>query len=301
MDFESIRYFLRTCELKSMTRAAEELFISQPALSRRIIALEDELGVELLQRTGNGVLITRAGEEFYREEKKMIEAQDDLKSRIGKFRSGRTGTFRVSSDLKVAFSQEIIIATDFLKKSFPNVKLNLNLMDTARLHTSFKNRGSDMIITYRSCLRNVRSTSIATIMENKACAVVPTGHRLAGRKSITRKDLAGERIIMPDLFDTDPNNVFSSAFRSIPPSDCEVNINHSWGDGLYIAAFKGCIALASSLAYSELEDFKGILQLIPFSDVDFSIGDICAQYYADSKYAGIFTDLLVSGIPEKEK
>lgn len=48
MDYKSIVCFLRVCELHSFTKAAEDLYISQPALSRRILALEDELGVKLL-------------------------------------------------------------------------------------------------------------------------------------------------------------------------------------------------------------------------------------------------------------
>lgn len=47
MDYKSIVCFLRVCELHSFTKAAEDLYISQPALSRRILALEDELGVKL--------------------------------------------------------------------------------------------------------------------------------------------------------------------------------------------------------------------------------------------------------------
>ena len=54
MDYKSIVCFLRVCELHSFTKAAEDLYISQPALSRRILALEDELGVKLLDRANGG-------------------------------------------------------------------------------------------------------------------------------------------------------------------------------------------------------------------------------------------------------
>jgi LysR family nitrogen assimilation transcriptional regulator len=65
MDFRELRYFSYVAELKSFSRAASQLRISQPAISRCISALESELGATLLQRHGRGVTLTDAGQTLY--------------------------------------------------------------------------------------------------------------------------------------------------------------------------------------------------------------------------------------------
>lgn len=65
MDFRELRYFTYVAELKSFSRAANQLRISQPAISRCISALETELGAILFQRHGRGVTLTEAGQTLY--------------------------------------------------------------------------------------------------------------------------------------------------------------------------------------------------------------------------------------------
>ena len=61
MEFDQLRYFLRVADLASFTRAAQELGISQPALSRSIQRLEEELGQPVLERQGRSLSLTDAG------------------------------------------------------------------------------------------------------------------------------------------------------------------------------------------------------------------------------------------------
>lgn len=66
MEFKHIEYFIETCRHKSMSKAAEELYISQQALSRCIANMEAELGCKLFQRTVKGITLTEDGTYFYR-------------------------------------------------------------------------------------------------------------------------------------------------------------------------------------------------------------------------------------------
>jgi LysR family transcriptional regulator, nitrogen assimilation regulatory protein len=65
MDFRRLRYFVQVVEARSMSAAAARLHVAQPALSKTIRALEDELGAPLLQRSARGVAMTEAGERLY--------------------------------------------------------------------------------------------------------------------------------------------------------------------------------------------------------------------------------------------
>ena len=75
MDLEKIKYYIKVCECKNLTKAADELFISQPTLSRHIRALESELGVTLLTQKSSGVEITEAGKIFLKDAVKFQEAK----------------------------------------------------------------------------------------------------------------------------------------------------------------------------------------------------------------------------------
>ena len=84
MDLRGIRYFVQSAELGSMTRAAQHLRVAQPALSRHIRALEQELGVALLVRLPRGVRLTTAGRQFLDHCQRILRelgrAQDELRS-----------------------------------------------------------------------------------------------------------------------------------------------------------------------------------------------------------------------------
>ncbi len=84
MDLRGIRYFVQIAELGSITRAAQHLRVAQPALSRHIHALEQELGVPLLVRLPRGVRLTTAGRQFLDHCQRILRelgrAQDGLRS-----------------------------------------------------------------------------------------------------------------------------------------------------------------------------------------------------------------------------
>ncbi len=93
MDLRGIRYFVQIAELGSMTRAAQHLRVAQPALSRHVRALEQELGVALMVRLPRGVRLTTAGRQFLDHCQRILRelgrAQDALRS------GGATGQGRV--------------------------------------------------------------------------------------------------------------------------------------------------------------------------------------------------------------
>lgn len=92
MDFDSINYFLSICTSGSFSEAAKRLYISQPTLSRRITALEDELGTELFSRKSTGISLTPAGKVFYEEQTKLMNSQFRLLEKMKSFRQDYAGT-----------------------------------------------------------------------------------------------------------------------------------------------------------------------------------------------------------------
>jgi len=77
VELRHLRYFVAVAEMKNVSRAALKLHVSQPALTRQIRDLEDELGVQLFERTGKAVNLTDAGRLFLKEACTVLERTDE--------------------------------------------------------------------------------------------------------------------------------------------------------------------------------------------------------------------------------
>ena len=76
MDFRILRYFLAVAREQSFTKAAEQLHITQPTLSRQLAALEEELGVMLLVRSGRNITLTDQGIFFKRRAQELLDLEE---------------------------------------------------------------------------------------------------------------------------------------------------------------------------------------------------------------------------------
>ena len=83
MELRHLRYFVVVAEMENVSRAAtEKLHVAQPSLRRQIRDLEDELGVQLFERTGKRVNLTDAGRLFLREARTLLEHTDEVVSKV---------------------------------------------------------------------------------------------------------------------------------------------------------------------------------------------------------------------------
>jgi DNA-binding transcriptional LysR family regulator len=103
MDLKRLRTFVAVAEQGTVSRAAETLRITQPALSRQIKALEDDVGFALFNRTGRKLTLTPSGEQFLGECHCLLEHVDSVDARVQALRQGNLASLRVAcSSLTVA-------------------------------------------------------------------------------------------------------------------------------------------------------------------------------------------------------
>ncbi|CAM5784438.1 LysR substrate-binding domain-containing protein [Castellaniella caeni] len=124
MKLRQLNYFTRIVEAQNMTRAAEMLHIAQPALSQQITALEEELGVKLLNRTVRGVLATEEGELLYQHARAILRQVDNTRALISRKQGLISGTVSIgmaSSTAKILALRLI----GLLKERHPAIVLEI--------------------------------------------------------------------------------------------------------------------------------------------------------------------------------
>ena len=128
LDLNDIVVFARVVEAGSFTAAARLLGMPKTTVSRRIAALERELGVRLVQRTTRSLNMTDAGRLYYEQSSQALRTIEDANMRLAEARAEPSGTIRISAPVGFAGNFLASAAFDFLA-AYPNTKVELHLTD----------------------------------------------------------------------------------------------------------------------------------------------------------------------------
>jgi len=139
IDFELYRIFVAVAEEKNITKASDKLNISQPAITKQIKNLENQLSIKLFERKSKGVILTEEGEKLYKKLKEPIEELNRIDEQVGKERVINIGTHNHMGGL--IFGRAINQYT--LK--YPDVNLNLICKEIDELLKKLKNKEIDIV------------------------------------------------------------------------------------------------------------------------------------------------------------
>ncbi len=149
MDINSLRYYLSVARNKNITYAANELRLSQPALSKQIRIMEDELGVRLLNRKAYGVELTKAGEKLRLRAEEIVDLMNKTISEIklqGNELSGDLRLLIVSNGMSSAFAR----AAGQFAANNPNVRVNVYNGGLGVARDMLKRGQIDMALMFKS-------------------------------------------------------------------------------------------------------------------------------------------------------
>ena len=122
MDEREWQTFVTVVEEGNITKAAEKLFLSQPALSYRLRHLEEDLGSPLLLRTSEGITLTPQGEVFHAYCRRMLQEMESLKQAIGEMSGEIQGTLKIASSINFADYQLPHLLGKFTEQ-YPNIHI----------------------------------------------------------------------------------------------------------------------------------------------------------------------------------
>lgn len=195
MNLNQLRYFVAVAEYRSFTKAANQYYISQTAITQQIQALEDILDVKLVDRSKRPICLTAAGKVFLPEAKAMINRAEFATKRVKEAEAGGEEILRIGYTKGYEGSDLPLVMQNFHKDN-PDVLLTCFRADTDFLAAGILNGDYDVIFTWDSTniLEDTR-VGVKEIEKVQLMASLYKNHPLAGRKEIWRSDLAGERLL----------------------------------------------------------------------------------------------------------
>ncbi|MDF1999490.1 LysR family transcriptional regulator [Peribacillus frigoritolerans] len=176
MDWHQINYFQKVAKVQHITRAAEQLSISQPALSRSISKLEDELGVQLFDRKGRNIYLNRYGKMFLNRVEQSIKQIDIGKQEIWDEIHPDHGTISLSFLPSLGINVVPDILSSF-QKMHPNIKFQLTQASNRQIIEQLKTRKVDLALT--SLLHEDKEVNCQVLLTEELFLAVSFDHPLA--------------------------------------------------------------------------------------------------------------------------
>lgn len=193
MELRHLRYFVAVAEEKNFTRAAKRLFIAQPPLSRQIQQLEEELGVELIEKGSRPLRLTEAGRFFHAHAQELLAKAAELKSmtqRVGKI--DRTLSIGFVASTLYGLLPDIV---RHFREQYPMVEVTFHEMTTMQQLKALKEGLIDVGFgRVKSEDSNIRRI---VLREERLIVALPVGHPLAASgNALSLVDLLMETLIV---------------------------------------------------------------------------------------------------------
>jgi DNA-binding transcriptional LysR family regulator len=261
LNLRQLEGFYLVAKKKNFTRAAEELNVTQPAVTNQVKFLEKSLNLKLIQQVGKRIQLTEAGELVYQYAEKIFDLVSDADEKIRDFKKLMRGTLQIGTTKHYARYIMPYLLSEFQRR-YPRVKVILdegNSEDMARSVLEMKNELA--LVSQISLDRKIKSTFFATV---EFVLVASSEHRFSKRKSISLKELNDEPLILREK---------GSALRAailrkfheygIWPSTIIEASSLDFIMG-YVKQNKGVSFMIEPDTKEELE--KGILKIIPIDE-----------------------------------
>jgi len=196
MDVQQIKNFQILCETLNFRKAAEQINIVQPALSRQIQLLENEVGALLFKRSKRTVVLTEAGLFFQKETNRVLQDLNKTIIRTAQLHNGEAGEVRVTH----ASSAMTTVVPSFLakvKQKWPNLKTIAQETSNSQQIEMVLTRATDMGIAPNILVPPEMNSKV--LYEENFVLILPNDHPLSKRKFTDLSILKNETFILPQL------------------------------------------------------------------------------------------------------
>lgn len=192
MELRPLRSFIAAAEDGNISRAAQRLNLTQPALSRQIKGLEDDLGVTLLERGAHSFSLTPAGELLLREGRTLLERADALEQRVRASAKAQTIRVGYSPSLTAGILSPAIEA---FTQVHPKARVELSDLSSNEMIEALQKGTLDVIVTAPPS-KDVPDIAWITVQQQAWRVAVPPQHPLISKDTLTPQDLHEQKLVV---------------------------------------------------------------------------------------------------------
>ena len=194
MEIRHLRHFVVVAEEEHFGRASRRLSIVQPALTRQIHDLEQDLGVPLFARSGRNVRLTNAGRVFLQDARRVLAELDRAKDRAQLANRGQTGTLTVAFVNGMTDTPLLPTVLAEFRAAVPDVALDLRGLRSHEQEAALRNHEINIGFCH-FMPRDLPTLQSQYVSTTQILLAVPKGHRLESKAQVFLKDLLGEPFV----------------------------------------------------------------------------------------------------------
>lgn len=261
MNLNQLKIFYMAAKNGNLSLAAQELFITQPAVTKGIQRLQEFYEMKFVDHVGKKLILTDAGEVLYEIAEKIFDLESQAEESIRDFQQRKRGHIRILSSESFGdyYLPQIIIG---FSKAFPRVRITMNILPTEQVVSHTATLDNDLGFISYPVEHN--KLEVKEVLEDRLVIITPKGHPLTGKKTLAPADLQGQLLIMHEKGSA-PRAAIEDYIRKTNLS-VDIALELSSNRAIKRAVEKGIgIALISrKVAREEIE--AGRLMAVPLSD-----------------------------------
>lgn len=197
MQWNDLQAFIAVADLGSFSRAGERLHLTQPAVSKRVQALETQLGAKLLDRIGKRVYLTDAGRLLKPRAEDLIRAMQETQRMVQDMETRVSGVLSLATSHHVGLHRLAPVLRTYTQR-FPEVNLNIRFEDSEDAHDLVRRAETEIAVVTLNP-QGDPDLYYEPLWDDPLCFVVSKDHELTTRGPLTLQDLAAARPVLPGL------------------------------------------------------------------------------------------------------
>ncbi|WP_290691356.1 MULTISPECIES: LysR substrate-binding domain-containing protein [unclassified Haematobacter] len=190
MRYVQLRAFHHVAICGGFSRAAEQLFLTQPAISDQVRKLEEEYDILLFNRHKKQVTVTAAGERLLEITRRMFDCEQQAFELLSESRALRAGRLRIVADS----AHHLLHTLALFREKYPGVQVTVDAGNTETVTERLHSYDADLGVLGE--LPNSRDFDVMPLNATPICAFVPRGHRLTTLERVTFADLLSEPLVL---------------------------------------------------------------------------------------------------------
>jgi LysR family transcriptional regulator, low CO2-responsive transcriptional regulator len=193
LNLHQLRIFRAVAEYRSFSRAAAELYLSQPGVSQQVKALERSIGLPLLEKVGRRIRLTEAGSELLKYSERIFALLDETRLVLEELSGARRGTVKIAASTTAGI-YIVPAALGAFHQRNPGVKLTLDVVNRFNVQERLLNDEVDVAVM--GLIEDAHDLDVAEFVPNELVVIAPPDHRLATQRGIPWRELDGEVLLL---------------------------------------------------------------------------------------------------------